>query len=127
MKLTSLIIALGLLAAPPVHANQPYIVMDGYRVDSQTYNGFRLFRNWCARCHGTFAQGLAGPSLAENLNRIGKMQFMEIVENGKTGQYGVMPAWSSNTQVMEGREDIYRYLKARADGVLGEVRPELAQ
>ena len=48
---------------------------------------------------------------------------MDIVADGQSGQIGSMPAWRSNQQVMEGREYIYRYLKARADGAIGEVTP----
>lgn len=100
-----------------------YSVVDGNKLDAKSYNGFKLFRNWCARCHGTYGQGMAGPNLAESLNIISKEEFFNTVENGKSGTIGSMPAWSSNPQVMDGRDDLYAYLKARADGAIGEVKP----
>ena len=103
---------------------KPYTVQGGNQVDVETYKGFTLFRNWCARCHGTYGQGLAGPNLAESLNRITYEEFMKTVAEGKTGQIGMMPAWKANPTVMNGRDNIYSYLKARADGMLGEVKPE---
>ena len=106
---------------------QPYTVNDGNQLDAETYKGFQLDRNWCARCHGTYGQGLAGPNLADSLNKITYEEFLETVAKGKMGQIGMMPAWESNKQVMDGREQIYRYLKARADGAIGAVKPEKAQ
>ena len=106
---------------------QPYVVTGENQLDSETYKGFQLYRNWCARCHGTYGQGLVGPNLADSLNKISYETFMEVVADGKTGRIGVMPGWQSNPQVMDGRKHIYRYLKARADGAIGAVKPEKAQ
>lgn len=117
-----------LSALLPVKADvQPYVVTGENQLDSETYKGFQLYRNWCARCHGTYGQGLAGPNLADSLNKISYEEFMEVVADGKTGRLGVMPGWQSNPQVMDGRKHIYRYLKARADGAIGAVKPEKAQ
>ena len=115
--------SLTLLSAQPVWADMPYAVKNGQAIDAETYNGFKLFRNWCARCHGTYGQGLVGPNLANSLKTLSRQEFMDIVADGQSGQIGSMPAWRSNQQVMEGREYIYRYLKARADGAIGEVTP----
>lgn len=107
------------LAAGP----QPYTVTNGKLLDAETYQGFKLYRNWCARCHGTYGQGLAGPNLADSLNKITYEEFMKTVAEGKTGQIGMMPSWRSNPSVMQGRDKIYSYLKARADGAIGQVKP----
>lgn len=112
--------ALPVLAAGP----KPYTVTNGNKLDADTYNGFKLYRNWCARCHGTYGQGLAGPNLAESLNKITYEEFMKTVAEGKTGRIGMMPAWQSNQSVMQGRDNIYSYLKARADGAIDAVKPE---
>ncbi|MCX4189200.1 c-type cytochrome [Methylophaga sp. OBS3] len=121
-------VSLFALSVSGAHAQvQPYTVKNGNQVDADTFKGYTLYRNWCARCHGTFGQGLAGPNLAESLNKITYETFLEVVAKGKMGQIGMMPAWSGNPQVMKGREDIYRYLKARADGAIGPVKPEKAQ
>lgn len=74
----------------------PYTVTNGHELDAESYNGFKLYRNWCARCHGTYGQGMAGPNLAESLGVLSKDEFFSTVENGKTGTIGSMPAWSSN-------------------------------
>lgn len=116
------------LASLSVQAEvQPYTVTDNNQLDAETYKGFQLYRNWCARCHGTYGQGLAGPNLADSLNKISYEEFLETVAKGKMGQIGMMPGWESNKQVMDGREQIYRYLKARADGAIGAEKPHKAQ
>jgi mono/diheme cytochrome c family protein len=106
---------------------QPYRIINGDQLDADTYKGYKLYRNWCARCHGTYAQGMVGPNLADSLKVIGKQQFFDTVENGKTGTIGSMPSWKANAQVMEAREQIYAYLKARSDGAIGEVKPKKAK
>lgn len=113
------------ISAQLAWADMPYSIKNGRELDAETYNGFKLFRNWCARCHGTYGQGLVGPNLANSLNNLSRQQFMDIVANGQAGQTGNMPAWRTNSQVMQGREYIYRYLKARADGAIGEVTPKI--
>jgi len=120
--------ATSLMASLPAQAQeQPYTVTNGNQLDADSYKGFKLYRNWCARCHGTYGQGMAGPNLANSLNQISREEFMTTVAQGKTGSIGSMPAWKSNPAVMEGRENIYSYLKARANGDIGEVKPSLAK
>ncbi len=70
---------------------------------------------------------MVGPNQAESLNVISKEEFFSVVENGKTATIGSMPAWASNLQVMAGLEQLYRYLKARADGAITEVKPRKAK
>lgn len=112
----------------PAHAEPPlYQVTDGNRLDADTYSGFKLYRNWCARCHGTYGQGMVGPNLADSLKVLSKDEFFAIVENGKSGSIGSMPAWKSNPKVMKGRDKLYSYLKARSDGAIGEVKPKKAK
>ncbi len=129
-KLTMLFAAtsLSLAAATNVSAQeQMYTVTDGNKLDAASYSGFKLYRNWCARCHGTYGQGMVGPNLADSLKVISKDQFFDVVENGKSGSIGSMPAWKSNAKVMEGRDKIYSYLKARSDGAIGIVKPKKAK
>lgn len=118
---------LGAMSLPSYADEQPYTVTNGNELDASSYNGFKLYRNWCARCHGTYGQGMVGPNLADSLKIISKDQFFKTVEEGKTGQIGSMPAWKANAQVMEGREHLYAYLKARSDGAIGEVKPKKAK
>ena len=132
MKKFVVVLALALTfsywAAMPAQAEpQPYTVTNGNQLDSETYKGFKLYRNWCARCHGTYGQGLAGPNLAQSLTTITYEEFMSTVAEGKTGQIGMMPAWKANPTVMKGRDNIYSYLKARADGAIEAVKPAKAK
>lgn len=116
-----------LLASCPVIADgRPYTVKGTNKVDSDTYIGYKVYRTWCARCHGTFGQGLAASDLTKTLKTMDRDDFFNIVTRGKKGRMGVMPAWQSNDNVMKNRDRIYTYLRARADGALGSVTPELA-
>jgi mono/diheme cytochrome c family protein len=101
-----------------------YSVVDGNKLDASSYAGFKLFRNWCARCHGTYGQGMVGPDLAESLKFISKEQFYDTVENGKSGRIGSMPSWNANVEVMENMDQLYGYLKARSDGAIGVEKPQ---
>ncbi len=132
MKKVNLLIAIattGLIGlSTPSYAEPPlYQVTDGKRLDADSYNGFKLYRNWCARCHGTYGQGMVGPNLADSLKVLSKDEFFDVVENGKSGSIGSMPAWKANPKVMDGRDNLYRYLKARSDGAIGEVKPRKAK
>jgi len=120
-------LVLGAATVPSYADDKPYTVTNGNEIDADSYKGFKLFRNWCARCHGTYGQGMVGPNLADSLNVISKAEFFATVENGKTGTIGSMPSWKANAQVMEGKEQLYSYLKARADGAIGVVKPKKAK
>ncbi|MFW5450430.1 MAG: c-type cytochrome [Methylophagaceae bacterium] len=127
MSISVISVVLSAISMTTQAGEQPYIVTDGTHLDADSYKGFKLYRNWCARCHGTYGQGMVGPNLAESLNVIGKDEFFTTVENGKTGTIGSMPPWKANVKVMEGRDALYSYLKARSDGAIGEVKPKKAK
>jgi len=101
-----------------------YSVVEGNKLDANSYAGFKLYRNWCSRCHGTYGQGLVGPNLADSLKVISEKEFFDTVENGKSGRIGSMPAWKANVKVMEGRDQLYAYLMARSDGAIGVEKPK---
>lgn len=117
----------GAISLPAYADEAPYTVTDGNHLDADSYKGFKLFRNWCARCHGTYGQGMVGPNLADSLKVITKEEFFNTVENGKSGTIGSMPSWKANAKVMADREKIYSYLKARSDGAIGVVKPKKAK
>jgi methanol metabolism-related c-type cytochrome len=107
---------------------QPYIAKDG-KVDFGTYNGYRRYDNNCLRCHGPDGAGSSyAPALVASLKRLTYEQFLETVVYGRKNTSGtqpsVMPPFGEVTDVMENIDDIYSYLEARADGVLGRGRPE---
>jgi len=101
-----------------------YSVVDGNKLDANSYAGFKLYRNWCARCHGTYGQGMVGPNLADSLKVITEKEFFDTVENGKSGTIGSMPMWKANVKVMAGRDQLYAYLMARSDGAIGVEKPK---
>ena len=106
----------------------PYTITDG-KVDFGTYNGYRRYEAYCLRCHGPDAAGSSyAPALVESLKRLSYEEFFEVVVYGRknvsTSQQSVMPAFGEAIDVMENIDDIYSYLEARADGVVGRGRPE---
>ena len=108
--------------------DKPYTVKDGV-VDWYTFSGFRRYHSECHVCHGPDGMGSTfAPALAESLKTLPYDQYLDIVVNGRqrdgaTGQR-VMPAFAMNLNVMCFVDDIYAYLKARADGVIGRGRPK---
>ncbi|WP_029353979.1 c-type cytochrome, methanol metabolism-related [Bosea sp. 117] len=105
-----------------------HIGSDG-TLDWYTYSGYRRYHAECHVCHGPDGMGSTyAPALANSLKTLTYEQFMETVVNGKkTIGVGtadqVMPAFGENLNVMCYLDDLYVYLKARADGALGRERP----
>lgn len=108
--------------------NNPYTVVDG-KVDKGTYNGWRRYTESCLRCHGPDGAGSSyAPDLLDSLKTIDEDQFKEVVVNGRqnvtASSTSVMPPFGEVEDVMIYIDDIYAYLKARSDGVLGRGRPD---
>jgi len=62
---------------PPAVGTPVYKVVDGYKVDSNTMNGFRAWRaGACDRCHGANQEGMVGPSLLESMKTLSKEEFI---------------------------------------------------
>ena len=126
-------VALGLLLGPSTRAQtasdeKPYTVKDG-KVDKATYNGWRRYTESCLRCHGPDGAGSSyAPALTDSLKQMSEDQFKEVVVNGRqnvtTSAENVMPPFGTVEDVMLYLDDIYAYLKARSDGVVGRGRPE---
>lgn len=99
------------------------------KVDWYTFSGFRRFNGTCDVCHGPDGAGSSfGPDLTDALKSLNYSDFQAIVSGGKqdvnTAQTLVMPAFGTNKNVMCYLDDIYVYLRARSDGVLGRGRPQ---
>lgn len=102
----------------------PYKVVDGYKVDPATLQGFRTWRAaTCDRCHGAEQEGMVGPSLISGLQRLSKEEFVDIVANGRFVR-GVMPAYNANKDVMEHMDELYAYLKGRSEGDITRAKVE---
>jgi methanol metabolism-related c-type cytochrome len=108
--------------------DEPYTVVDG-KVDLGTYNGYRRYHSSCHVCHGPDALGSSyAPALLESIPQIGYEGYLEAVvygiQNVNQAEQSVMPAFGEVADVVNYIDDIYSYLKARADGVIGRGRPE---
>lgn len=65
-------------------------------------------------------------AMSDNRTALRRALVAEIEKQKARDSGGaVMPRWEHNPLVRERVQDIYRYLKARADGVLGPERPGL--
>lgn len=107
--------------------DKPYQLVDG-KVDFGTYNGFRRYHSSCHVCHGPDGLGSSyAPPLIESIPQIGYEGFLEAVVNGiknvNASEQSVMPSFGEAPDVMNYIDDIYSYLKARADGAIGRGRP----
>jgi mono/diheme cytochrome c family protein len=114
------------------------------------YDGWRLYNQRCAACHGKDAAGAAPmPDLLDRVSQMGPRRFASLVLTrydwsqavaedegvgpiprlylGKTPQGGTrvleMPAWADEPAVVGHVSDLYAYLAARADGRLGTGSP----
>lgn len=127
--------ALGLAWPGPVAAQdeeeKPYNFKDG-AIDWYSYSGFRRYHADCHVCHGPDGLGSSfAPALADSLKTMNYDDFAEVVVNGRervgTSEQNKMPAFGNNPNVMCFIDDLYAYLKARADGVLDRGRPRKKQ
>jgi mono/diheme cytochrome c family protein len=120
-------IALTSLALPDVpreQAAKPYQIVDG-KVDKRTYNGFRRYNAVCNHCHGPDGVGGSfGPSLIEAPMMI--EEFRDAVLVGRAKGNFVMKGFADDPNVAPFVDDIYAYLRARTDGVIGRGRPPQA-
>ncbi len=125
------VLVFALLTSTGAHASDEpaYVVEDGL-VDKATYNGYRRFHGTCHACHGQDASGSSfAPSLVDSLKTVDYELFVKTVTEGRqaknaSGAVSAMPAFGNDNNVMKHLEDLYRYIKARSDGVLPAGRPK---
>ena len=108
--------------------NPAYNITADGSVDWGTYSGYRRYHAECHVCHGPDGMGSTyAPALIDSLKKMGHDDFYAIVVQGRqdvnTGNQKVMPAFGTNPNVMCYLDDIYVYLRARAEGALDRVRP----
>ena len=108
--------------------NPTYNIAKDGTVDWYTFSGFRRYHSECHVCHGPDGEGSTyAPGLVEPLKTMSYPDFMLIVATGRqvvrADKQSVMPALGDNANVRCYMEDLYVYLKARADGVLPRGRP----
>jgi methanol metabolism-related c-type cytochrome len=108
--------------------NPTYNITGDGTVDWYTFSGFRRYHSECHVCHGPDGEGSTyAPGLLESLKTASYEDFMLVVASGRevvrADKQSKMPALGDNRNVMCYIDDIYVYLKARADGVLPRGRP----
>ena len=112
---------------------KPYKVNNGV-VDQQTFIGYLHYEGTCYWCHGQDATGSTfAPSLVDALKTLSRDEFANIVVNGgvvnghsvsyPTSNVFVMPAFGTNPNVMCYLDDIFIYLRARANDAVARGRP----
>jgi mono/diheme cytochrome c family protein len=129
-----------------------YKIIEG-KVDPGTYTGWRLFHTTCYGCHGVGGVGTdLAPNLLERVKTLTPRGFAtkiltsyrivlpdtdasdasvareamveEIMRRQRSARGQVlMPAWGADATVSPHVLDLYAYLSARADGVLGPGEP----
>jgi mono/diheme cytochrome c family protein len=98
-----------------------YTVVDGYKVDEKTMNGFRAWRAAaCDRCHGANQEGLVGPALTESMKKLTKEEFVVTVRDGRLEKG--MQSFGNHEQVMKNMDNLYAYLKGRSDGAITKAK-----
>jgi len=97
-------------------------------VDWYTYSGFRRYHSECHVCHGPDGMGSTyAPALKESLKTMSYGDFLAVVASGRqnvsSSQDNVMPAFGDNRNVICYLDDMYVYLRARANDAVGRGRP----
>lgn len=105
-----------------------YNIKEDGAVDWYTYSGFRRYHSECHVCHGPDGLGSTyAPPIADSIKSMDYSQFLDVVVNGRKierpDKTSVMPSFGDNQNVMCFIDDIYVYLKARADDALARGRP----
>ena len=109
--------------------NPTYKLQPDGTVDWFTYSGYRRYHADCHVCHGPDGEGSSyGPALSNSLKTMSYSDYSNLVVNGRknvnTAQENVMPAFGTNRNVMCYFEDIFIYLRARANNAVPRGRPQ---
>ena len=104
------------------------VAADG-TVDWYTYSGYRRYHSECHVCHGPDGMGSTyAPALKDSLKTMSYGDFLSVVASGRknvnTAQESVMPAFGTNRNVMCYLDDIFVYLRARANDAVPRGRPQ---
>ena len=108
--------------------NPTYKVQADGTVDWYTYSGYRRYHSDCHVCHGPDGMGSSyAPALKDTLKTMSYGDFLSTVASGRknvnTAQENVMPAFGDNPNVACYMDDLFVYLRARANDAVGRVRP----
>ena len=109
--------------------NPTYKVQPDGTVDWLTYSGFLRYHSECHVCHGPDAAGSSfAPALEDSLKRLSYGEFLAIVAGGRqnvtSSTENVMPAFGNNKNVVCYLDNIFIYIRARANDAIARGRPE---
>jgi methanol metabolism-related c-type cytochrome len=108
-------------------SNPTYKVQADGTVDWYTYSGYRRYHSECHVCHGPDGEGSTYASaLKDTLKTMNYGDFLGVVASGRknvASQERVMPALGENPNVACYMDDLFVYLRARANEAVGRVRP----
>lgn len=101
------------------------VVTKDYKVDWAVWQGFRRYHDACHVCHGPNAGGSTfAPALADSLKTMDYETFFGTVVGGRVAERGgttyVMPAFGEDKNIMCYLDDIYSYVKARANNLASD-------
>ena len=128
LLVAAVLVALGLGSARPAQAQS----RDSYHpaaldtISVEAYQGWKQFELNCSRCHGEYGVGTSfAPALVVSLKDGGtiptKEIFIQTVCAGRPDKG--MPSWCALGLEMDKIQNIYAYLKGRADGKIRAGRP----
>jgi methanol metabolism-related c-type cytochrome len=108
--------------------NPTFKVASDGTIDWYTYSGYRRYHSECHVCHGPDGMGSTyAPALKDTLKTMSYGDFLGVVASGRknvsTSQNNVMPAFGDNPNVACYMDDLYVYLRARANDAVGRERP----
>ena len=109
--------------------NPTYKVQGDGTVDWSTYSGFRRYHSDCHVCHGPDGEGLDLRAGAQQFAQ--DDQFLRLLQrrgqraqDRRAAQESVMPGFGTNPNVMCYLDDIFVYLRARANDAIPRGRPQ---
>jgi len=108
--------------------NPTYKVQPDSTVNWLTYSGFLRYHSECHVCHGPDGEGSSfAPALKNSLKSLSYGEFLAIVAMGRqnvTSSTGnVMPSFGQNKNVVCYLDNIFVYLRARANDAIERGRP----
>jgi quinoprotein dehydrogenase-associated probable ABC transporter substrate-binding protein len=121
-EITTILNAYGVpLAGAAVAQSQP-AAGKSQALYQSVYNGWKTWHVYCYRCHGTNAVGTTlAPTLIDPNEKMTLVSFKTVVKTGSAD--GQMQAWDKlldDKQI----EQLFDYVRARADKVLPPGRPD---
>jgi mono/diheme cytochrome c family protein len=130
--LTAVLVGLGVGARPAqAQVRDPYHPAPRDTLTVEAYQGWKQYELNCSRCHGEYGVGTSfAPALIVSLSDTGRFKtgqiatkelFIATVCGGRPDKG--MPSWCALGLEMDKIQNIYAYLKGRADGKIHLGRP----